>query len=149
VSAILNQLGIDQTFYHQFIIFAVIFFVLAFIFFRPFLELLEKRHQKTVADREAAIQLMADADQKFEEYKKKIAEERALARKHFDSVVAEVKKEESEIIGKARAEAKKITQDTVDAITQQQDQVKQKLAADVEMFAQSISEKLLQRPIGK
>lgn len=147
MNAILEQLEINQTFFIQFAIFAVLFFILSAVFFKPFLRLIEVRHQKTVADREAAEKLVVQADAKFEEYKARLTQERQAARKEYDAVLAEAKKEESAILGRAREEAKKITQEAAESVTAQRGKLKAELEADVESMARTISEKLLSRKV--
>lgn len=142
---ILAQLGLDQTFFIQFAIFFAIFLILPNVFFRPFQRLIEARHEKTVADREKAEQLVAQAEQKFQEYRTRINEERLKARAEFEKVIAEVKAEESAILSTARTEAKQITQTTLDSLQEQTATLKRSLEADVEGMALQISEILLKR----
>ena len=147
MSAILEQLEIDHTFFIQLGIFAVLFFMLSAVYFKPFLRLFEVRPQQTVADREAAERLMVQADAKFEEYKARLAQERLAARKEFDAALTEAKKEESKILGLARDEAKKITQEAAESISLQRGKLRAELEADVEGMARAIAEKLLSRKI--
>src|SRR5262249_22730688 len=141
VSAILEQLGLDQTFFIQFGIFAVFFFIVGNIYFKPFLRLFEMRHKKTVEDREAAEKLMQQAEGKLEEYKRRLQDERAAARKEFEAVLNQAKKEEAALIAHAREEAKKITQEAAESVVKQRDQLRQQLEKDVDALAHSISEK--------
>ncbi len=53
MEALLNQLGLDNTFFVELAIIAVLFFALSHFYFRPFLKLFEARLKKTVEDREA------------------------------------------------------------------------------------------------
>jgi F-type H+-transporting ATPase subunit b len=147
VSAILEQLGLDQTFFIQLVIFALLFFLLSRVYFKPFLGLLEARHKKTVDDREAAERLMMQAQQRFEDYKKRLSDERAAARKDFDSVIDQAKKEEAALLAHAREEARKITHEVADSVSRQRDQLRKQLEMDVESMARSISEKLLSRKV--
>jgi F-type H+-transporting ATPase subunit b len=145
VSAILVQLGLDHTLFIQMGIFAAFFFIMTAVYFKPFLRLFEARHKRIVQDREAAVKLMSQADAKFEEYKKRLNEERLLARKEYESLLAEAKKEEANILAQARGEAKRITQDAADSVNQQREQVRKQLESDVEGLARTISETLLRR----
>jgi F-type H+-transporting ATPase subunit b len=147
VSAILDQLEINSTFFSQLAIFAVLFLVLSRVYFRPFLQLFEARHQKTVADREAAERLVVQADTKFEEYKTQLAQERLAARKEYEAVLAEAKKQEAQILAHAREEAKKITQEAAESVASQRGKLKAELESDVEAMARTISEKLLSRKV--
>ena len=143
MSAIIEQLGLDQTFFYELGIIAVVFVALGNIYFKPFMKLFHARHQKTVADREAAEKLIADADRKFEEYRARLAAERAQARQEYEALLTETKKEETAILSNARNEAKKITQEAAESANQQREQMKKQLEADVDGIAKTISETLL------
>ena len=145
MAEILAQLGIDQTFYYEFAIFMVIFLVIPSLFFKPFQKLIEARHQKTVADRERAEELVKQANAKLEEFRTRMTEERTRARAEHERVIAEVKAEEAKIIGVARDEAKKITQASLESIQNQSAQLKRALEADVEGLALQISDILTKR----
>ncbi len=142
---ILQQLGLDQTFFIQFAIFFFVFLVIPNLFFKPFQKLIERRHERTVEDKEKAQQLVVQADLKFEEYKTKLAQERIRARAEFEKVISQVKAEEAAILNEARAEAKKITQAAAEKIQEQSVQLRRALEADVESMAIQISETLLKR----
>ena len=147
MSAILEQLGLDQTFFFQFAIFAALFFVLSQTYFKPFLKLFEARHKKTVEDREAAERLMLQAQAKLEEYQQRLQNERAAARKEYEQIIANAKQEETRLLTHARDEAKRITQDAIDAIGRQKDELRKQLEVDVESLARNISERLLSRKV--
>jgi F-type H+-transporting ATPase subunit b len=135
----------DRTFFYELAIFAGLFFVLSKIYFKPFMNLFEIRHKRTVEDREAAEKLLLEAEAKFELYKKKLAEERIAAKREYEAVVGHARKEEHELLNHAREEAKKILQEANDAIHLQHEQLKKQLESDVETLANGISERLLSR----
>ncbi|MBS1963389.1 MAG: ATP synthase F0 subunit B [Bdellovibrionales bacterium] len=145
MAEIFAQLGIDQTFYMQFAIFVALFLVLPPLFFKPFQKLIEARHQKTVADRERAEELVKQANAKLDEFRTRMTEERARARAEHERVISEVKAEEAKIVGVAREEAKKITQMSLENIQNQSAQLKRALEADVEGLALQISDMLTKR----
>lgn len=144
---VLKQLELNYTFFIQLGIFAVVFVLLSNIYFKPFLKLFEARHKRTVQDREAAEKLMSQAEARFEEYKKRLAEERLSARREYEAVIDQVKKEEAAALASAREEAKKITQTAAESITRLREDLQKSLEADVERIAQQISERLLSRKI--
>ena len=143
MNTILEQLELDHTFFIEFAIFAVLFAVLSGGYFKPFMKLFEARHKRTVGDREAAEKLIAQAEAKFQEYRERLGEERIKAKKVYEEILNEAKKEEAAILATARNEAKKITQEAVESMAKQTDQVKKALQADVESLAKTISETLL------
>jgi F-type H+-transporting ATPase subunit b len=147
VDALLNQLGLDNTFFIELAIIAALFFALSHFYFQPFLKLFEARHKKTVEDREAAVRLMSQAQGKLEEYKRLLTEERIMNKKALDAALAEAKKKESEFLAEARDEAKKITQEAVDSVNKQRENLKKQLQSDVDALAKSISDRLLSRKV--
>ena len=68
MTAILEQLGLDSTFFVQLVVFFFLFLFLGQVFFKPFLRLLEERHGRTVKDRETADAMVSAATAKLEEY---------------------------------------------------------------------------------
>jgi F-type H+-transporting ATPase subunit b len=147
VAEILNQLGLDQTFFIQLLVFAVLFFILKPLYFRPFQRLFEARHKRTVEDREAAEKLSAQAEAKYLEYKDKLSAERVAIKRDYEAMIAEARAQEAAELAKAREEAKKITQEAVESIAKQREQLKKQLEADVDGLARTISEKLLSRKV--
>lgn len=143
--AILDQLGLDRTFFTEFAIFCVLFVTLSKVYFVPFLRLFEARHKRVIEDRESAEKLLATANQKLEEYQQRLTSERQAARQEYEALLAEARKDESTILASARNEAKKITQEALDSANKQRLELRSKLEADIEGLAQSISEKLLTR----
>lgn len=147
MNALLDQLDLNNTFFMEFAIVAILFIILSNLFFRPFLKLFEMRRKRTVEDRETAERLLAQATAKMDEYKRLFAEERLAAKVEYDRVLADAKMQEANIIAAARDEAKKITQSAIDSVNQQRDSLIQQLQGDVESVAQTISERLLSRKV--
>lgn len=140
---ILRQLGLDHTFFIQLAIVAALYFILSRVFFRPFQQLIERRRARTVEDRKAAEELLQQAQSKMEEYQRRLAEERKLARTEIDNAIQAAKKEEAQLLQAARDEAKNVTQNAIADLEAQRDKIRKELQADVEQIAQMVSEKLL------
>ncbi len=147
MSAILEQLELNQTFFIQLAVIAVLFVVLKRVYFKPFLSLIEMRHKKTVEDREAAERLMEQAQARLDEYKKRLSDERSQARKDFEDILNQAQKEEAAILSHAREEARKITQAAADSATEQSEMLRKQLELEVESMARAVSEKLLSRKV--
>ncbi len=147
MNALLDQLGLNNSFFVEFGIIAILFFILSSFYFKPFLKLFEARHKRTVEDKEAAAQLLIQANAKLDEYKRLLMEERQTAKRELESALEEARKQEANLLSKAREESKKITQDAVDSINKQREELKKQLESDVEMMAQTISERLLSRKV--
>ncbi len=145
--ALLDQLDLDQSFFVELAILATLFFILANLFFKPFLRLVQLRYERTTADRESAEKMVALANAKLEEYHRLVHEGRTSAKKEYELALAEAKKQEAEILAHAREEAKKITQEAADSVHRQRDELKQSLEHEIEAIAQGISDRLLSRKI--
>jgi len=147
VDALLDQLGLNYSFFIELAIFAVLFLVLSQVYFKPFQKLFEQRYKRTVEDREAAEKLLAQAQAKFDEYSRLLTEERIQAKKDYEQVLSDARKQETELIAQAREEAKKITQEAVESANRQREQLVKQLETDVNQLAQNVSERLLARKI--
>lgn len=143
--SVLDQLGIDSSFFIQFGVFFVVFLIIPQLFFKPFQRLVELRLQKTQEDRVKAEELTRLANEKFGTYREKIQAERQKVRGEYEKLLGELKTQEAQIIGEARAEAKVITQKTVDELQSQSQQLKRTLEADVEGLALALTETLVKR----
>jgi F0F1-type ATP synthase membrane subunit b/b' len=141
----LGQVGFYNYFLIKLAILVVIFLIIPRLFFKPFQKLIEMRHQRTVADRERAEELVRQANAKLEEFKTRMSAERHRARAEHERVIAEVKAEEAKIIATSREEAGKITRAASESIQSQSAALKRSLEADVEGMAIQISDMLTKR----
>jgi len=145
LDTILEQLEINQTIFIHFGLFCVLFFALSRIYFKPFMNLFEKRHQKTVEDRKTAEALVQKADEKFKDYQEKIHLARKDARQDYEQSVQKARKQEAEILAEAREQAKSITQGAAQEIEKEKNRLQQELQADIESLAKDLSERLLSK----
>ena len=147
MDALLDQLGLDKTFFIEIALFSVLFFILSPLYFKPFLKLFQARHKKTVEDKEAAERLLHEAGLKLEEYKRILLAERTAAKKEYETVLLDARKQEAQILAEAREEAKKITQDAAESANRQRENLRRQLEVDAEGLAQNISDRLLSRKV--
>lgn len=145
MSEIAEQLELNSTFFYQLVLFAIVFIFLSRVYFRPFLKLIQLRHKRTVEDRKAAEALTQQAQEKMDQYEKRMTEERKKIRAEMELLVTQAKQKESEILSHARDEAKKITQDAMGDMDRQKEALKSKLNAEIETLAAQVSEKLMSR----
>ena len=143
MAEILDQLGLDSTFFTEFAIFFVLFAFLSRAYFAPFMKLFKERHERTVSDREAARAMVAQADEKFSEYQQKLAEARAHARAEIEEAVRAGKAEEHAVLNAARDEAKKLTLAAVTEIEAERARLRAAIETDAEGLAKSIVDHLL------
>ncbi|MCM0604789.1 MAG: ATP synthase F0 subunit B [Xanthomonadaceae bacterium] len=145
MSEIATQLGLDQTFYIQFVLIAILYAFLTIVYFKPFQKLLEKRHKKTVSDRVESERVLAELKEKLNEYEAQMTLAQKKARGRMDEILSDAKKKEAEILGAARNEAKNTTQAAITALTQEKEKIRKSLEAEVESIATQAATKLLLR----
>lgn len=145
MDVILEQFGLNSSFFIEFGLILVIFLALSQFYFKPFLALFEQRHQRTVADKAAAETLMVQVQAKLEEYKRLIASEKLQARKEVEKLILDAKKQEAEILAAAREDAKKLTQEAAEAVSKQHEKLKRELEQEVDVLAGAVTEKLLSK----
>tara|TARA_Y100000590_G_scaffold469635_1_gene658800 strand:+ start:2418 stop:2861 length:444 start_codon:yes stop_codon:yes gene_type:complete len=143
VEEILQQLELNSTFFIEFAIFLFVFLVLSKMFFKPFLQLFETRYQRTVQDRQAALEMIAEAEKKFEEYELKLSEAKKEARKEYEEILSQAKQKEAQIIFEAREAAKSITLKSIEDLKKQKEAVEKELHQEVEGLAKEITDRLL------
>ncbi len=115
VIEILTSLGINSTFYYQFGIFFVAFISMKYIVFKPYLNAYDERVKRTVGGQEHAEQLLSEAGEKEEAYRKEakklngeikeiFAEQNSKAKKEIEQIMAVAKKEADEKTNQALKE---------------------------------------------
>lgn len=145
MSEIASQLGLDQTFYTQFILIAVLYAFLTVVYFKPFQKLLEKRHHKTVGERAEADRVIAELKEKLAEYEAQLAIAQRKARANMEAILLDAKTKENEILTAARTEAKNTTQAAIQVLNQEKEKISKSLQAEVEKLATEATSKLLLR----
>jgi len=145
VSGLLKQLHIDQSLFVQLAIFTLLFLILSQIYFKPFLNLIQRRHEKTVEDRIKAERLAKEANEKIQLYRARLQEERKKFRADYENLVLESRQKEQEIISEARTKAKLITETSLKEARAQKERLKQELQSEVQGMAKNIADNLLLR----
>lgn len=101
-----NQLGIDATIGVQFLIFFGLYLWLRFVFFGPFLNLLDARHLSTQGLREKALDLEVGAEEKEKQYSERMAAVRRAAAVEREKILAEARASSAGMIEAARKSSK-------------------------------------------
>ncbi|MEW6057937.1 MAG: ATP synthase F0 subunit B [Bdellovibrionota bacterium] len=142
------QLGLDQTFFYLFgLVFALHLFLSA-TYLKPFQKLIEHRRKKTEGVKEEAQQLMAQAEEKFNQYKSRLKEVNERARSAYRDSEEQARKEESRILGEASARAKDTLQETQKELDQQRKATVAALSGEISGMASEIATKVMGRPLG-
>lgn len=141
----LDSLGLNHTAYFQFAIFSVTFFVMTFGLFQPYAKALEERQERTKGAAAASDELIrqtTELRQQFEakarsingEIKAIYDENRSLAQKENEKILATAREQAQGIVEKARAQ-----------VATQVIEAQRKLKDEVPSVAQAIAAKLLSK----
>ena len=143
MSEILEQLEVNQTFFVQFGLFTVFFFILSFIYLTPFQKLIEKRNQKLKSDLDSASELLKTVETKLQEYQLSLNQTRAEAKKNHDDAVASAKAREESALQKHREELKKEYLKAVEQFTADKAKVEAELKSQISGMADSVVQKIV------
>ncbi len=141
MSQILEQLEINNTFFYQFILFGVFFFVLSELYLKPFQKLIEKRNHKLTDDVQSSAEMMKNIESRLAEYEKAIAAARLEASKGFDQAMNELRAKEDAAINQIKDELKK---DYLKAANELQEE-KLKVESELKLQINSISDSVVQK----
>lgn len=126
-----GELGIDSTLYVQFLLFLFIYIWLRFVFFGPFLKLIESRESSTEGAKELAVKLNAEAAEKEALYAERISNTRKQAAVAKDKILQDARVQAAAIVDAARKKAK-------ERVEQGREQLESGIAADQKnMLAQA------------
>ena len=107
MSEILEQLEINKTFFLQFALFAIFFFILSAIYLKPFQKIIQQRNQRLKSDAEGSIELLKAVEAKLQEYEKSLSQFRAEAKTQHDQALTAARAQEDAALGKHKEELKK------------------------------------------
>jgi F-type H+-transporting ATPase subunit b len=101
-----RQLGIDASFFSQFLIFIFVFLWLRAVFFRPYLELIQRRQGQSEGLSDQASKLEEEASRAELEYADALKKARNRAAAERERLVADARKEANTSVDSSRREAK-------------------------------------------
>lgn len=141
--AILEQLGINHTYFFQLAIFIVTLGILAQLVFKPYLELLDKRQSKTKGAEDFAADIKKKTADLNVSYENKARDVNAKIKSIFDSARAVATKEYDAIVNKARQQAHASIESNRSKIEKELEAAKLKIKEEAPLIAQTITQKLL------
>lgn len=139
---ILEQLGINHTYFYQFGIFVFSLILLQFIF-KDFQGLLVKREQRTLGGEALAKEELKKSADLHAAYEAKARALNGEIRSIYDTYRVEATAEYQKIISGARAESAKLIEESRHKVTLEITDASRKLRDEVPALAQSIVTRLL------
>lgn len=101
-----RQLGIDPSFFPQFLVFILLFLWLRAIFFQPYLAVILRRQGQSEGLADEASKLEEEASRVELEYQEALKKTRALAAVERERILVEARKEANDLVDSARHSAK-------------------------------------------
>lgn len=143
-----RQLGIDQTFFIQFLIFLLIFTWLQFVFFKPFLQLIRKRENQSGGLSEEAAKLEEAAARDEKQYAEALVAARRRAAQERDRLLGEARKIANDSVAAARSQSKTKLEQARDSALKSAEAELGALRGQVSGVASMLVEKLTKTKVG-
>ena len=141
------MLTIDYSVWLQIVSFLILWFLVNKLLFKPYIELLETREERTEGARAEAVELTAEADRLKIEYDKTIAEATAEARAIKDTISQEAARTRAQILHQANEEALRHLELARATIQREFEGALQQAAREAEVLGGAMAEKILGRPV--
>ena len=141
------MIQVNFTLFIQLINFLVLLFILNVLLYQPIMAKMREREAQIKKDQEKAAELDQRVQDQENRHQEELAKAKQTAAQEKNVLLAEAKQKEAAILDKARAEAARIVDDMKSAIQADADQVRQTLKTEMTPLADSISEKILGRPV--
>jgi F-type H+-transporting ATPase subunit b len=143
-----RQLGIDASFFTQFAIFIVTFAWMQFIYFGPYLKLIQRRQAQSGGMTTDANKLEETADRDEQSYREAVLGIRRKAASEREKVLADARTKANEIVGLARGQAKSKLEQAREAAARSAEAELSNLKGQVAGMASLLVEKLTSTKVG-
>lgn len=143
-----RQLGIDGSFFTQFLIFLLIFSWLQFVFFKPFLQLILKRENQSGGLSEEAAKLEEAAERNEQQYRDALVAARKKAGSERERVLGDARKAANDTVSAARAQSKSTLEQARDAAVKTSEAEIGSLRGQVGSMSALLIEKLTKQKVG-
>jgi F0F1-type ATP synthase membrane subunit b/b' len=145
LSEIAAQLGIDQTFYVQFILVVLFYFLISSLYLKPFQRLLALREERTTGAVKEAQALTQKAEELQGQYKARLQDVHQKSRAILKKAEDESKLEAGKVLDAAAQDARGKVQTTLKELEKQKAELMTALSSDSRAIAQEIVSKVLNR----
>ena len=143
--AILTQLGLNASFFMQFIIFSVAYVALSRLVFAPYGKALIEREQKTFGGEDLAAEIMNVTQELKTKYETKARLVSSEVKTIFDDYKSQAYKEQEKIVGAARQESNTLVEAARKKVQSEVTQAHTQMKAEVGQISQEMIKKLLSK----
>jgi F-type H+-transporting ATPase subunit b len=138
---------VNFTLFIQIINFLVLLYLLNELLYKPVLAKLRERDAVIKKDQEKAAELDQRVQDQEKRHQDELAKAKQIAAQEKAALMGEAKKKEADVLERARTEAGRIVDEMKSAIQAESSKVRKTLEAEMTPLAQSMTEKILGRPV--
>ena len=143
MTEILDQLEINQTFFFQFILFGIFFFILSGLYLKPFQKLLEKRTHRLKDDVQNAAELLKSVEERLADYERALAHARGEALNQYEAALSDVRAKEEAQIASIKEEIKKDYIKASDLLSEEKLKIESELKLQINQISDSVVQKMV------
>jgi F-type H+-transporting ATPase subunit b len=147
--SILEQLGINHTYFYQLAIFVFALIVLSQFVFKDFLALLERREGQTTGTESVVQEEILKAQNLSQSYEALARDVNGQIRSIFDSYREEAAAEYQKIVAQARSESARLIEDNRQRVSMELAEAGRQLQQELPGLSQAIVQKLISKTTGK
>lgn len=141
--AILDQLGLNQSLFVQFVVFTVAYLALSRLVFAPYSAALAEREMRTKGGEDLAVEIHKKSEELRAQYETKARQVSGNVKSIFDQYRDEANKEYEKIVSASRSEAHKLVETARQKVSSEIGDAKAKIKADIPVVAQEMTRRLL------
>ncbi len=141
--AVLDQLGLNQSFFIQFLIFSFAYLALSKIVFAPYVKALEIREEKTKGGEDLAFEFQKKSQDLRNRYEAKARQVSGEVKTIFDEYRQQASHEYERIITKARSESQSLIESARQKVAIEINAAQTQLKSEIPLVAQEMTRKLL------
>lgn len=143
-----QQLGIDSSFFWQFLIFLCVFLFLRTVYFRPYLKLIDRRQGQSSGLSDEARKLEEESARLEAQYQESLSAVRKKAQAERETLLTGARGESTKLVSAAREKAKARVEQAREAAARNAEAELTSLKAQVGSISSLLVEKLAQTKVG-
>ena len=141
--AIIEQLGLNSSFFFQFVIALISFVILGQLVFKPYLSALEMREQRTTGSESDAVELLKQTEQLKRQYETEARVVAGRVKEIFDDFRSQASQEAEQIVQTARAQSTQLLESGKAGVAEQLSRAYKDIELEVPKISGAMKERLL------
>ena len=141
------MLEFNFTFFVQMINFLALIAILNWLLVKPAMKIINERRSRVEGSNEETQLLLEEVEKNTAEYQQRLSEARMLANSEKEKLRHEGSQQETEIVRKARDEARTMLEEMKSSIERESLEAKNTMRNEIEALSRDIAEKVLGRGV--